>query len=188
MDNDWRVFRASLVAAEQAEEAAAPKSPPSEDDSKLAKQGQLGELFAGAISSIFKKKSSSASPDRIFDGDSVGRADLIDHVEDPFVSEAELPILLKPKVKLDKHRWAHAIPHVEPGSVLIANEKLGGVFHQTVVLIIEHHENAGSTGVVINRYVHLRFEHACCGCVAHLVATGPWKETCSKLLRRRNPN
>lgn len=33
----------------------------------------------------------------------------------------------------------------------MANEKLGGVFHQTVVLIIEHNELTGSTGMVINR-------------------------------------
>jgi len=35
--------------------------------------------------------------------------------------------------------------------VLVANEKLGGVFHQTVVLVIEHNDVTGSTGIVINR-------------------------------------
>jgi putative transcriptional regulator len=54
-------------------------------------------------------------------------------------------------VKLDKHRWAHPLFHVEPGCILVANERLGGVFHQTVVLIIDHNEAAGSTGMVINR-------------------------------------
>jgi putative transcriptional regulator len=57
----------------------------------------------------------------------------------------------EPNVKLDKHRWAHPLFHVEPGCILVANERLGGVFHQTVVLIIDHNEAAGTTGMVINR-------------------------------------
>ena len=61
----------------------------------------------------------------------------------------------EPKVKIDKHRWAHPLFHVEPGCILVANEKLGGVFHQTVVLIIDHHDTAGSTGMVINRYARV---------------------------------
>jgi len=147
MDNDWRVFRARLVAQERAEQQDKPLSP---QLSETEKQDKLGDLFAGAISSIFKKNEKTD----IFQGDSVGNSLTEDLVyEDPFVSEAELPLLLKPKAKIDKHRWAHEISHVEPGCVLIANEKLGGVFHQTVVLIVEHHENSGSTGVVINRYV-----------------------------------
>jgi putative transcriptional regulator len=69
------------------------------------------------------------------------------------VSADELPIHLKPKsmTAVSKHRWAHAIEHIEPGCILIANEKLGGVFHQTIVLIVDHHEKTGTTGVVINR-------------------------------------
>ena len=168
MDNDWRVFRAKLVAQEQEEEEAAKRKSkkarsesPSEDD-KLAKQGQLGEMFAQTISSIFKgnkdQEGNTNGKDRgdIFRGDCVGGAlplaeELLYH--DPFVSAAEIPILMKPRPKINKHRWAHEITHVEPGCVLIANEKLGGVFHQTVVLVIEHHESSGSTGIVINRYV-----------------------------------
>jgi putative transcriptional regulator len=75
-----------------------------------------------------------------------------DTFQDPFVSAAELPLFLR-ETKINKNRWAHEIPHVEPGCVLIANEKLGGVFHQTVVLIIQHCERSGSIGIVINRYV-----------------------------------
>jgi putative transcriptional regulator len=123
-------------------------------------------LFAGAISSIFNKPSStSTAADRskpskdIFDGDSVGRYDrdqLPINCDDPFASEQEIPIVLpQPTITIDKRRWAHEIPHVEPGCVLVANEKLGGVFHQTVVLIVQHAENAGSTGIVINRYVQI---------------------------------
>jgi len=72
---------------------------------------------------------------------------------DPFASPAEMPLFLSPSeaVKLDKHRWAHPISHIEQGCVLVANERLGGVFHQTVVLVIDHCELIGSTGIVINR-------------------------------------
>lgn len=155
MDNDWRVFRARLVAQEsvEAKEESTKKSIPSlDDDDKPAKLEQLGNLFAGAISSIFSK---DTKDEDIFDGRSIGGADLPDGIisQDPFVSAAEIPILMKPKVDIDKTRWAHAIPHIEPGCILVANEKLGGVFHQTVVLIIEHNEANGSTGIVINRYV-----------------------------------
>lgn len=172
MDNDWRVFRAQLVAKEhaQATKDKQDKKHPThhqqqqqqQPDEKLAKQGQLGDLFAGAISSIFSSRSNNnnkaaaAAKHDIFNGDTIGGALRPEDLEDPFVSADELPMLIKSNVRLDKHRWAHEISHVEPGSVLLANEKLGGVFHQTVVLIIEHSETGGSTGIVINRYVRLR--------------------------------
>lgn len=159
MDNDWRVFRASLVAQERAEKTDSGKSSSEltgAGSDGLQKQGQLSDMFAGAINNIFRNKHSDAKRENIFAGDTVGGASLGDDdtifvFEDPFVSAEELPLLLKPKVKINKHRWAHEISNVEPGCVLIANEKLGGVFHQTVVLIIEHHESSGSIGVVINR-------------------------------------
>jgi putative transcriptional regulator len=163
MGDDWREFRAKLVAQEQAasftalssnnaSNATSHHAASSTTDSKLLKQGQLGDLFAGAIISIFhnsqnhpiKKAKGSHS---IFDGDCIGGIEC----NDPFASKDELPALMPSTVKIDKHRWAHPIPHPEPGSVLIANEKLGGIFHQTVVLIIQHCDKAGSTGVVINR-------------------------------------
>jgi putative transcriptional regulator len=161
MGNDWREFRAKLVAQEKQEQAAATTaSAVSAQDSKLAKQGQLGDLFAGAISSIFQQGKATAAATakseteaNIFDGDRIGGiGNDINTTHDPF--DAELPVLMQPpKVTIDKHRWAHSIPHPEPGSVLLANEKLGGVFHQTVVLIVQHCDKAGSIGVVINRYV-----------------------------------
>jgi putative transcriptional regulator len=167
MDNDWRVFRASLVAQERAEKAESGNAPQIShpttshhgaqvDDTKsLQKQGQLSDMFSGAINSIFKNSAKKGINKRenIFAGDSIGgiNDDGFLPLEDPFVSAEELPLLLKPKAKINKHRWAHEISHLEPGCVLIANEKLGGAFHQTVVLIIEHHESAGSIGVVINR-------------------------------------
>lgn len=155
MDNDWRVFRARLVAQETAEAKEESKKPPpvSHGDEKLAKQGQLGDLFAGAISSIFSKPNRNGKKQDIFDGRSIGGADIPDEIlsQDPFVSADEIPMLMKPKVAIDKHRWAHPISHIEPGCILVANEKLGGVFHQTVVLIIDHNEANGSLGIAINR-------------------------------------
>lgn len=188
MGEDWREFRAKLVLQEQHEQQGATTSKSATTmtslsstsnatnastalgttDSKLIKQGQLGDLFAGAISSIFhtnhngmkKSKSFSPSETNIFDGDCIGGIDYDTHgysCTDPFASHDEIPAMMQSTIKIDKHRWAHAIPHPEPGSVLIANEKLGGIFHQTVVLIIQHCDKAGSTGVVINRFVFVSF-------------------------------
>lgn len=164
MGDDWREFRAKLVAQEQAASFTALTSIASNatthhaassttTDSKLLKQGQLGDLFAGAINSIFHNSQNNPTKkakenQNIFDGDCIGGIEC----NDPFASKDELPALMPSTIKIDKHRWAHPIPHPEPGSVLIANEKLGGIFHQTVVLIIQHCDKAGSTGVVINRY------------------------------------
>ena len=36
---------------------------------------------------------------------------------------------------------------------MIADEKLCGGFHQTVILVVDHHATTGTTGIVINRYV-----------------------------------
>jgi putative transcriptional regulator len=190
MGDDWRLFRAKLVAQEKAQakaEAERAKTPRRSNNNnqyhhedgrggsstssysatqdELEKNGQLGDLFGAAISSIFKSKHHQSGRDaakgrqdnhnNIYRGDSIGRGipDAEFVYQDPFVSADELPIHIKPKsyAPVNKHRWAHPIEHIEPGCVLIANEKLGGVFHQTVVLIVDHHEKTGTTGVVINR-------------------------------------
>lgn len=114
------------------------------------------EKFSNIFAAIFNNhKESEKKAMNIFDGDAVGGATATSIIpeccEDPFVSPKELPLFLSPKVSVDKHRWAHPIAHIEPGCVLVANEKLGGVFHQTIVLVIDHNEAAGSTGIVINR-------------------------------------
>jgi putative transcriptional regulator len=164
MGDDWRLFRAKLVAQEKAADSDKPQRSRKYDD-ELAKQGQLGDMFGAAISSIFSSKKEKQLKEKqpkekqssnILEGDSIGGAGAAPQEEllftDPFVSAAELPIHIKPNdYTVDKHRWAHTIQHIEPGCVLIANEKLGGVFHQTVVLIVDHHEKTGTTGVVINR-------------------------------------
>jgi putative transcriptional regulator len=175
MGDDWRLFRAKLVAQEKQEgslnkskststtSTTSSTTTATNSDTELDKQGQLGELFGSAISSIFHSSSSSdrakkQTKKEILAGDSIGRAFPPEEVlyQDPFASAAELPVHMKRvTTDINKHRWAHEIQHIESGCVLIANEKLGGVFHQTVVLVVDHHEKVGTTGVVINRYVHL---------------------------------
>lgn len=184
MNNDWREFRARLVAQENIEEKENPRKAKNTSMSKaprdyhspqwdggIARQEKLSNIFSGTISSIFNNNNGSknnqnhgnrmnsfsgkSSRSSIFDGDSVGGLSPNSpnplSFEDPFVSVDEIPVLMQPKVKLDKHRWAHTISHIEAGCVLIANEKLGGIFHQTVVLIVDHQETTGTTGVIINR-------------------------------------
>ena len=164
MNNDWRLFRAHLVAREHVESSQPSKTENTiKEEKSSTRQSDLGDMFADAISSIFSKKDKDGNNNNnkqdIFEGDTVGGAssalsyDDFLKCEDPFLSPEELPILMNSKVSLDKRRWAHTIPHLEPGCVLVANEKLGGVFHQTVVLIIDHCESQGSNGIIINRYV-----------------------------------
>lgn len=51
---------------------------------------------------------------------------------------------------LTKSQWAHPIDHLETGSILIANENMGGLFYGKVLLIVDHTWE-GTTAVVINR-------------------------------------
>jgi len=163
MDNDWRVFRARLVAQESENaieyqtkvtntKISQVTSVESRDE-KPARQDKFGNIFAA----IFNKREGEERkiPSSIFDGDSIGGATpyskLPSSCDDPFVSEAEIPILMSTKVKINKHRWSHPMSHIESGSVLVANEKLGGVFYHTVVLITEHSDSKGTTGFVINK-------------------------------------
>lgn len=170
MGEDWREFRAHLVAREQIEEEMALAT---KDDKQKSKEE--GGIF-GAISSIFSKGESSNKKELgntatateakktredsvdIFDGSDVGGATEFSKIQvpsscsDPFMDDEECHLIYdEPDVTLDTHRWAHPLSNVEPGCILVANEKLGGVFHQTVVLIIDHNEATGSTGMVINR-------------------------------------
>jgi putative AlgH/UPF0301 family transcriptional regulator len=158
MGNDWRLFRAKLVAQERVEALEGAQGSCGESEEKKLQQfvsGAISTLFGRAENSselpkehsrVIKERENSKSDVKLvyIGGSSVP-------VEDPFATEDELPVMMQPKVNLDRHRWAHPIGHIEPGCILIANEKLGGVFHQTIVLIIDHHERTGSTGIVINR-------------------------------------
>jgi putative transcriptional regulator len=111
-------------------------------------QGRQHHDFDSAVDSS-KFMSSLCSPTS--SSTKLGGRTPMEH-NDPFVSEEELPCHMKPIItKISKHRWAHEISHIETGCVLIANEKLGGVFHQTVVLIVQHSDKSGSVGIVINR-------------------------------------
>ena len=177
--SDWREFRAKLVAQEQTAMVGDKNSSSKQASSSTKKEEKIGKFISGAISSIFSKVDSSKEKEReetasatavkedykdasppidIFEGVDVAGATKFSKIQisspcdDPFMDEEECHIVYdEPLLKLDSHRWAHPLYHVEPGCILIANEKLGGVFHQTVVLIIDHNENTGSTGMVINR-------------------------------------
>ena len=162
MGEDWREFRAKLVAQEHADKELAGVGGRKSGKDSGESEG-VGKVIS-AISSIFSKgeKKEEAPPAAeateadMFDGQ-VGGADEFSQIptacSDPFMDEEECHLIFddEPEVVLDPHRWAHPLFHVEPGCILVANEKLGGVFHQTVVLIIEHSETQGSTGMVINR-------------------------------------
>lgn len=169
MGDDWREFRARLVARERAEEMAAKKTEAAVTTPAEAKEEKLGNFISGAISSIFSKRKDVEEKD-MFDGQ-VGGASKYSSIpgtcEDPFMTVEECHLFYDEpnKVDIDKHRWAHPIGHLEPGCVLLANEKLGGVFHQTVVLIIDHSEKIGSTGMIINRLVFSWI----CHCIGHLI-------------------
>ena len=185
MGEDWREFRAKLVAREHAEGEMAMSN-----SGKVKQQRRRGQSVSGGkeeggilgafskVSSIFSKgekkgneegtgdttaavateatRHAAESSGNIFDGDAVGGATKYSKIpsacSDPFMDEEECHLIYdEPDVTLDKHRWAHSLSLIEPGCILVANEKLGGVFHQTVVLIIDHNEATGSTGMVINR-------------------------------------
>ena len=139
-------------------------------DDEVSRNGQLGDLFGAAISSIFKKKdttSSSSSKSTTASTSTISSSapakssirtldthemPALEELVDPFASAEELPIHLKPKNwAFDSHRWAHPMDHIEPGCVFLSNERLGGVFHQSVILVVDHHPTTGTTGIVINR-------------------------------------
>ena len=71
--------------------------------------------------------------------------------EDPFATPDEILAVREPKAMINKYRWAHPIPYIEPGCVLLASERVDGVLRQTVVLIVDHSDAIGSTGIIINR-------------------------------------
>ena len=152
MGDDWRVFRAKLIAEEHKEAVGG-----GFDNENDWKNGHV-DAFGRSFNRPQPRSSSSylATEDFIQEyneltdfNNNIGRVD--PEMQDPFVSEAEKVAAKSCEVHFDKHRWAHPLSHVETGCVLIANEKLGGVFHQTVILIVNHDEHAGSTGVCINR-------------------------------------
>ncbi|GMI16078.1 hypothetical protein TrVE_jg1110 [Triparma verrucosa] len=116
--DDWRTFRAKLVAQERLVE-------------KVQKV-QRGKVRRARFPNFFKDAQDTEEVEEGFDfggeGSLGGGAGLIGET------------------------WAHELTSVERGSVLLANENLGGVFMQTVVLILDVKEGGGgATGVVVNR-------------------------------------
>jgi len=152
MGDDWRVFRAKLIAQEHREGVSGGFD--NENDWKTGHVDSFGRTFRRPQP---RQSSSYLSTEDFIQeyneftafNENAGRVD--PDIQDPFATDEEKVAAKSRKVNFDKHRWAHPISHVETGCVLIANEKLGGVFHQTVILIVNHDEHNGSTGVCINR-------------------------------------
>jgi len=155
MGDDWRVFRAKLIDQEKIEAAGTGDA---QDISKSENDWINGPVDSfGRTFSRPDEIPSSHIPTQdfiqeyndfsIFNGDNIGGAG----VQDPFTTDTEKVAVNDNKINFDKHRWAHPISHVETGCILMANEKLGGVFHQTVILVVNHDEHTGTTGVCINR-------------------------------------
>lgn len=167
MGDNWRVFRAKLVAHEQEEVSSSSDSDStarslSFESKEEIKHGRLANFFASIFSQSQetqdfcnkKEKRNNNHISSIFNGDNIGGAggsNANKNIEDPFATDDEKVAVNPRTVTFDRHRWAHPISHVETGCVLVANEKLGGVFRQTVVLIVNHDDHSGSTGVCINR-------------------------------------
>jgi len=156
MGDDWRVFRAKLITKEQ-EEAGSRITKRILKNVEERKHGRFANLFAAFFSHSQQKSSHESTQElvkesidiNILNADTIGGDGL--KIDDPFATDEEKLAVNPRQVNFDKHRWAHPISHVETGCVLVANERLGGVFHRTVVLIIGHDEHTGSTGVCINR-------------------------------------
>jgi len=153
MEDDWRWFRANLIAVEKTRR---------ERDALRAKQQQqqqqqqqsLGQSSLGnnnGVSQTFREQNNIDCPPvkEIRPGHYyVGFEEELESEIYPF---DEGPLFGDSDVKVDKLCWAHKIPSVEVGAVLIAGYELGGVFHQSVTLIVSHNNSTGSIGVVINR-------------------------------------
>eukprot|EP00586_Coscinodiscus_wailesii_P000422 CAMPEP_0172487750 /NCGR_PEP_ID=MMETSP1066-20121228/16958_1 /TAXON_ID=671091 /ORGANISM="Coscinodiscus wailesii, Strain CCMP2513" /LENGTH=322 /DNA_ID=CAMNT_0013254557 /DNA_START=201 /DNA_END=1169 /DNA_ORIENTATION=- len=149
MGNDWRLFRARLVAKEQIEEEELSEARRAAQYRSRNNQNQFGSFFKSAASTVSHSRidrtaSNSHYDDFIFGDESIP-------CEDPFVSPDEVLSYLKPRTLIDDEHWAHPIEHIEPGCVLLATERLRGIFRQAVVLVIDHSDEMGSIGIIINR-------------------------------------
>lgn len=154
MGNDWRLFRAKLVAQEQLEkesqDSASVSASGVTNNSPSYKQSHPGAMLKGALSQFFSAGSQLQKNNE--EGDCSTEVIMEQQGGDPFASMEEIMAVRRiPRVNVNEKQWAHPLSHIEPGCVLVANEKLGGIYHQTVVLIIDHNDALGSTGLVINR-------------------------------------
>jgi len=148
MGDDWRLFRAKLVATEQLEMIEIDGGCSSSNDDRKENQNHFGKLFKNAVSIFNNSKHSTKRID-----DEIMLNGFRQSCADPFATVDEITAVTKPKVNVNKHKWAHMISHIEPGCVLLATERLRGVFQHSIVLIIDHNDAVGSTGIVINRHM-----------------------------------
>ena len=58
-----------------------------------------------------------------------------------------------------QERWAHPIAHPERGCLLVARRPGLGMFSHTVILVLEHEDGQGSSGLVLNMPTPMLISH-----------------------------
>jgi putative transcriptional regulator len=163
MGDDWRLFRAKLVAQERSQQpkprgrlfstAQARLKNLVESWVSLLQQKRTGGLLARAIINI-NIRAPSRTDDQSNCTTSISNIKLLSDQQDPFVSADELPIFITTySPKVDKHRWAHPLSYIEPGCVLLASERLrpSNPFYKTAILVLQHDAETGTIGVILNK-------------------------------------
>lgn len=147
MGDDWRLFRAKLVAQERFQPK--PRRLFSTVRLKnfvkrwvsLLQQKRTGGLLARARALI-------RAPTDYQNQFNIKLSD-----QDPFVSADELPIFITDSPKVDKFRWAHSLSYIEPGCVLLASDRVrpSSPFYRTAILVLQHDIETGTVGVILNK-------------------------------------
>lgn len=148
MGDDWRLFRAKLIAQERSQ----PKP------RRLFSTVRLKNLVKSWVSLLKQKRTGGLlararalirAPTDYQNQSNIKK--LLD--QDPFVSAGELPIFIKDSPKVDSRRWAHPLSHIEPGCVLLANERVrpSNPFYKTAILVLQHDAETGTVGVILNK-------------------------------------
>jgi putative transcriptional regulator len=141
MGDDWRLFRAKLVAQERSQ----PKP------RRLFSTARLKNLVKSCLSLFQQKRSGGLLAQALIRTDyQSSNIKLSD--QDPFVNGAELPIFITNSPKVDSHRWAHPLSSIEPGCVLLASERVrpSNPFYKTAILVLQHDAETGTVGVILN--------------------------------------
>lgn len=153
-DDDWRAFRAKLIAQEHLQDKTTSKS-----SNPTTIEQVVGSLFFKALDSIHlmdaapaykSSKDAKQTKAPLFYDDFHLNPPAEELLEDDNPSQSTLFILPSSSSPVNAS-WAHPISHLEPGCVLISNENIGGIYHQSVILLIEHSSQGSSTGLMLNR-------------------------------------
>jgi putative transcriptional regulator len=143
MGDDWRLFRAKLVAQERSQ----PKP------RRLFSTARLKNLVKSCVSLLQQKRTDGVLARALIRAPTDYQSNIKLSDQDPFVSPDELPIFITDSPKVDKHRWAHPLSYIEPGCVLLASEKNrpSNPFYKTAILVLQHDAETGTVGVILNK-------------------------------------